>query len=225
MKLKECKGMSLIAFTIVLAVLVVLAGGVIVYLLNNPVKENVAIQNPTGVQSNLGSIETNIEHTKEPITNEIVKEKMTADEKFSVYVNGVKKIFQNLENGGIKYVEGFDTEVDTSEYVGSYILSSEYVIKIDNKQNLYINDKKVTSDVLNISKTLHAQDGAYTFVMKSDGSLEYISGNDYINSKFVSHKLEGFKNIVDVIEIESVENTKFLAVDIEGKSYEVDLWK
>ena len=58
MKLKESKGMSLIVFTIVLAVLVVLAGGVIVYLLNNPVKEKVAIQNPTGAQSNLGSIET-----------------------------------------------------------------------------------------------------------------------------------------------------------------------
>lgn len=52
MKLKENKGMSLIVFTIVLAVLVVVAGGVIVYLLNNPVKENVAIQNQTGTQNN-----------------------------------------------------------------------------------------------------------------------------------------------------------------------------
>ena len=56
MKLKESKGMSLIVFTIVLAVLVVVAGGVIVYLLNNPVKEKVAIQNPTNV-GNLNSSE------------------------------------------------------------------------------------------------------------------------------------------------------------------------
>ena len=52
MKLKQSKGMSLIVFTIILAVLVVVAGGVIVYLLNNPVKENVAIQNQTGTQTN-----------------------------------------------------------------------------------------------------------------------------------------------------------------------------
>ena len=36
MKLKENKGMSLIVFTIILAVLLVVAGGVIIYLLNNP---------------------------------------------------------------------------------------------------------------------------------------------------------------------------------------------
>ena len=43
--MKENRGMSLIIFTIILAILVVVAGGVIVYLLNNPIKEKVAIQN------------------------------------------------------------------------------------------------------------------------------------------------------------------------------------
>ena len=50
MKIKESKGISLIAFTIVLAVLVIVAGGVIVYLLNNPVKEGTTIQTPTNVE-------------------------------------------------------------------------------------------------------------------------------------------------------------------------------
>jgi len=52
MKLKENKGISLIVFTIILAVLVVVAGGVIIYLLKNPVKENVDIQNQIGTQTN-----------------------------------------------------------------------------------------------------------------------------------------------------------------------------
>ena len=50
-KLKASKGISLIVFTLILAVLLVV-GGVIVYLLNNPVKENVDIQNQIGIQTN-----------------------------------------------------------------------------------------------------------------------------------------------------------------------------
>ena len=55
MKLKESKGISLIVFTIILAVLVVVAGGIIVYLINNPVKEGTTVvQTPTNV-GNLNS--------------------------------------------------------------------------------------------------------------------------------------------------------------------------
>ena len=60
MKLKENKGMSLIVFTIILAVLVVLAGGIIIYLLINPVKEGTTIQTPTGIQNNMNNNEIEI---------------------------------------------------------------------------------------------------------------------------------------------------------------------
>ena len=35
----------------------------------------------------------------------------------------------------------------------------------------------------------------------------------------------GFKNIIDVIMIQGIDYTKFLAIDIEGKSYEVNIWE
>ena len=57
MKLKENKGMSLIVLTIILAVLVVVAIGVIVYLLKNPVKEKVGTQ--INMENNL--VKENIE--------------------------------------------------------------------------------------------------------------------------------------------------------------------
>ena len=62
MRLKENKGMSLIVFTIILLVLLVVAGGVIVYLLNNPVKENVAIQKQTGTQTNTDNNQNKLEN-------------------------------------------------------------------------------------------------------------------------------------------------------------------
>ena len=60
MKLKESKGMSLIVFTIILAILVVVAIGVIVYLLNNQVKEGTTIQTPTELQNNMANNEVEI---------------------------------------------------------------------------------------------------------------------------------------------------------------------
>jgi len=68
MKLKENKGMSLIVFIIILAVIVLVTIGVIMYLLNNPLKENVSIQNETGVQNNLVNNE-NTEKNNEIINN------------------------------------------------------------------------------------------------------------------------------------------------------------
>ena len=215
MKIKENRGVSVIAFIIVIAVIVIIASCIIVYLLNNQVKEKVAVQDTAPVT------EVNSSSKEEEKTTKI--ETMTADEKFSIYANGMKKIFQDLGNDGMKYIYG--EKVDTSEYIGQYTLSSEYFAKIDKQNNLYINDKKITSDVINITKMLHAQDGYYFFVIKNDGHIEYVVENDYKNSKYVSHKLEGFKNIVDVIEIQGVDYNKFLAIDIEGKSFEVNLWK
>lgn len=54
MKLKENKGMTLIVLTIILAVLVVGAGGVIVYLLNNPTQITIGTQNSETIEAKIG---------------------------------------------------------------------------------------------------------------------------------------------------------------------------
>lgn len=93
MKLKENKGISLIVFTVILAVLVVIAGGVIVYLLNNPVKEGTTIQTPTRVEDFNSSEEVEVKlSSKEALTkgNELY-------EKAYLYViDSPKK--ENIEN-------------------------------------------------------------------------------------------------------------------------------
>lgn len=211
MKLKENNRVSLTLIAIIiLAILLVVAVVGCVYLLNNPIKETILVQNPLQV-SELNS------------SSEVKQTTITADEKFKAYANGMKKIIQNLKHDGVQFVEVYNENVDLSEYVGTYTLSSEYGIKIDYQQNVYINDKKVTNDVINLSKVFHIQPGDYIFCIKSDGSLEYIVDNDYASGKYISHKLDGFKNIVDVISIELSEGNRLLAIDIEGNSYEINL--
>ena len=228
MKIKENKGMSLIVFTIVLAVLVVVAGGIIVYLLNNPVKENVAIQSPTGAQSNLGSIETNVEDKKEPITNnetkvEIVKEKMTADEKFQEYINNLKNEISNLEEG--------------TTIGGEYSLpigDSSYYLELDSSRNLSIRftDEKfekaygtteLMTDVIAYYNVYVGQDASRLLcVLKADGTLwsTTIESVCWEKDYKISFKQETkFKNIVSVIGAFGSETMYPLFVDVEGKVY------
>lgn len=68
--IKDNKGMSLIVFTIIIGILLVVAIGVIVYLVNNPVKENVLTQNPTGIQSNINNDENNMSSENLEINNQ-----------------------------------------------------------------------------------------------------------------------------------------------------------
>ena len=58
--IKDNKGMSLIVFTIIIVILLVVAIGVIIYLLNNPVKENVVTQNPSIIQGGMTNNENKV---------------------------------------------------------------------------------------------------------------------------------------------------------------------
>lgn len=232
MKLKENKGVSLVGFVIVLLVILVLvfAAG-FVYLLNNPVKEKVAIQNPTGVQSNLGSVQTNVENQKEPITNnetkvEIVKEKMTSDEKFQEYIKNLNNEISNLEEG--------------TTIGGEYSLpvgDSSYYLELDSNHNLSIrftDDKlektygttKLMTDVIAYYNVYIGQDASRLLcVLKSDGTLwsTTIESVCWEKNYKISFKQETkFKNIVSVLGAFGSDAMYPLFVDVEGKVYKED---
>lgn len=108
MKLKENKGMSLIVFTIILAVLLVAACGVIVYLLNNP---KVVEKTPTGQQNNV----VNNESVENNSNNVIDKEDETDSTDINVY--GVGNDFKNIEDVAKLAWDSFkDTEMKVLEY-------------------------------------------------------------------------------------------------------------
>ena len=229
MRFKKDNGASLTGFVItILVILLVIAVAGCVYLINNPIKEKVAIQNPTEVQSNLGSIETNIANKKEPATNnetkvEIVKEKMTSDEKFQEYI-------KNLEN------EISDLEEETT-IGGEYSLpvgDSSYYLELDSNHNLSIRftdekfektygTTKLMTDVIAYYNVYVGQDASRLLcVLKSDGTLwsTTIESVCWEKDYKISFKQETkFKNIVSVLGAFGSETMYPLFVDIEGKIY------
>lgn len=158
MKLKESKGMSLIVFTIILAVLVVVAGGVIVYLLNNPVKEGTTIQTPIGSQSNVQTIQNvlsnnmNVLEEKSEIienknneTSNVVSAESNSN-KNEVEIIGLNTIFKELKDVAIysavldKNNKTFEYDLDNDGVKNKLVIDSQKnTIKYDNNkfENLF----------------------------------------------------------------------------------------
>lgn len=232
MKLKKDNGVSLTGFIItILVILLIVAVAGCVYLINNPVKEKVAIQNPVGVESNLGSIETNIENEKSPVINnqtniEVVKEKMTADEKFQEYIKNLKNEISNLEE---------ETTIG-----GEYSLpvgDSSYYLELDSSRNLSIRftdeklekaygTTKLMTDVIAYYNVYVGQDASRLLcVLKADGTLwsTTIESVCWEKDYKISFKQETkLKNIVSVIGTFGSEAMYPLFVDVEGKVYKAN---
>ena len=117
MKIKENKGMSLTVFTIIIVILLVVAIGVIVYLVNNPVKENVLTQNPTSIQSNMNSDE-----------NKMLSENLDVNNQNSVE----NKIEINTTNINIEDYAGIWYE---NESLKEY---SDVCIDLDEDKNIFV---------------------------------------------------------------------------------------
>ena len=231
MKLKESKGMSLIVFTVVLAVLVVLAVGVIVYLLNNPVKEKVAIQNPTGAQSNLGRIETNVQNTKEPVTNnetkvEIVKEKMTADERYKIFADNLKK--EVSKYGDTANIQG--AVADDIGYEVRLKSNGDLSLRLwDEELNRKYGTESLAKNVIAFSIIDVGQDSDWhcIYFINADGTVGYASMDSVIyegkGEIKIENKIAGLKNIVAILSGGVDLNTSGaltpLFVDIDGNLF------
>ena len=218
MKLKEDKGMSLIVFTIVLAVLVVLAGGVIVYLLNNPVKEKVAIQIPTSVQTNMSNnekVEEKNETSSTSNANVVDNNKGTN----LVVINDE----QNIKAEG-KICEYISEEGSSAEVP----LEISYIVNGTNKGNLQIKynnkvvyTKKTEKNIIEFNRLRDAFDSDI-FVLYEDGTVGKISISNIKNNKYDIIKVENCKNIVRIQELvfeyeNSGADYALVAVDANGK--------
>lgn len=131
------KGILLVTFTIILVILLIIAIGVIIYLLNNPVKENTVI-------SKLEQIENtnSLSETKE----NIVVQNLVQEEKPNSSKNTVKEKYTNnltdAQNGKTAFLELVSKNIlQTEKHTGYYT----YVDSFENKYNIK-EIKKVVSE-------------------------------------------------------------------------------
>lgn len=203
MRLKENKGISLVIFTIILVMLVVVAGVIIVYLLNNPLKEKVAIQTPTSIQSNISN-------------NENIKDGNTLKKQFNVTYK--EKTVKEIAVGDAKYI--CIEKVPIIEGVNSYIASKieKHLNKIYEDTWKDINTQNTDSEIKGILTGINESspynigftqsyavilinDSVVTFQHNLDGG---IGGVSWAKSTGVSFDI----NTGDVINIKDIITSK-----------------
>lgn len=136
MKIKKDNGASLTGFIItILVILLIVAVAGCVYLINNPIKEKVAIQNPGSMQSNM-------------LNNENIKYENTLQKQFNVIYK--EKIIKELEVGAAKYI--CIEKVPTIEGINSDIAAKieKYLNKIYEDTWKDINNQNQDSEIKGI---------------------------------------------------------------------------
>ena len=224
MKFKKDNGASLTGFVItILVILLIVAVAGCVYLINNPIKEKVAKQNPTGAQSNLGSIETNVENKKEPITNnetkvEIVKEKMTSDEKYSAWVQNVEKEI-NKANLDALYQ---DIKLENGNFINVGLTSKGILYLTREEQGSREFDTNVISfEICDVGN------GGYkaAYYIKKDGTVSFVVLDEYDENdgEVKPILVKDAKNIVSIINNTYTDEPSSAAevwlIDIDGNVY------
>ena len=225
MKVKENKGVSLTGFVItILVILLIIFVGGCVYLLNNPVKENVETQNVTSTQTASNDNIVN-ENESKGDTAIVQKKVMTADEKFEVYV-------KNLKATMLKYNE---EEIEGKEY-REYIIDGKdsndenYTITLSGNGILKLDDKEVANNVIGFN-AVYTGNGGYKnlYFIKEDGSVAYaaIDETEYLsNGKIKTTDVKGLKNIISIMggvsaTYEYPGACYGYAIDIEGNMFEI----
>ena len=219
MKIRESKGMSLIAFTIVLAVLVVVAVGVIVYLLNNPIKENVAIQNETGTQTNTDNNQNKVNENANNNSNvENAKlRKLTEVEIVSVNskVNSgnFQKALASVQSNDFKEIDKFNKNIleendarykFVCQFIELQTLRDKIIEDGGARDNIYINVNDYTKKAKEI-----LTDSVEIKIKKTKGDKKYVQ---YIPMDGLGITDYSYKLVPDSIYEDIEKNTIYFNV-------------
>ena len=211
--MKGNKGVSLVGVVItILVIMLILSVGVCVYLIQNPVKENVVAQNPEQVVG-LNSLKN--DNSVEVIKNTSNMKLIKIDDEESFNEEG--KIYN--------YIYGEDGDK-------SIIIS--YTVNGKNKGKLEITKdaKKIHTQLLEKSViSINSLNYTYernVFLLFEDGTVGKIKISDINNNKFEIQKVDGINNIIRIQEIlfqNEGAGSDFVLIGInnEGKIVTLDI--
>lgn len=227
MKLRENKGISLTGFVItILVILLIAAVAGCVYLINNPVKEEVIVQNPTPVTGNNSSSET-LKNESEISDN--VNSLIIFDGSKSINSNGKKYTLNCQGNAGI-WIEvdstqkGLTFSFTPTKVVEYYSLN--WTSNKDSVMNSKINFNKKIVDVF-FGGMGQSMSGDTVFILLEDGTVEYIPivhmFNNVQGAVSSYGKINGVSDVVKfTLASTSDGDVTTLAIKKDGTFY--DLW-
>lgn len=236
MKIKKDNGASLTGFIItILVILLIVSVAGCVYLINNPIKEKVAIQTPSSVQTNMSNNQNNMIEENE-IKVKQTKE-MTADEKYNIYLGNLKNNLLKMKDVG-ESPDG-ENKVDKFLFISeeNFTLENNKIgnLSIEYNGDAYLNftdagtlskkygeKYKINTNVVNAGFQVHGQDvTTMLWFINDEGEFSYIDILQHGTTTLDLKKVENLKNIVSVSAMYNGEAFIPVAIDIEGNIFEV----
>lgn len=238
--IKSNKGITnatvLITVLIIIVLMLLVA---VIYLVKNPNTTYITQNTPTEQQTVNSS---NVEEEKLTTSTEIKTKKveMTSDEKYKVYVDGLKESINKLKNLGTSPDgEKYDSEIlvnsqnyFTSEKQGIVGISLDYTgtAYLESNSDSTIGKKygekyKLKSNTIKVGITEYGHDSSLLiWSIDEKGKISYIQINQFDNDiKIELKEYDSLKNIIDIEVIYNGESIIPVAIDIDGKIHEINV--
>ena len=212
MKLKENKGMSLVVFTIILAVLLVVAGCVITYLLSNQGKENIAIKNQA--DNNPNEVDTSVNNEEDSKYLELLKVSL---DNYISNLSALEK-FNNISNANL----------DQIVYYSLHDADSVYYNDEDGwKLHPYVEDEiiSIVGDRFDVSDTtIKNKIKSMRVDPESVGMYNYQEGGDASLVERTYSKIQDIKYIGDnKYEVNVIQFNLIINSDGYGKVEKIEI--
>lgn len=198
---------------IIALVLIILTLGI--YIIMNNTK---AIPTNANVENN--NISTGISEYTNNITNSMKK---------------MDKDFTPFKDTGLE--EGMEDDYIVIENHNDYILKDILNVQINYKGEAFVNispntklyknygDKhKLKSDVINAGiYNVGNSDYSYIYLVNKDGTVSYVDSSKIYEENLIEVvQIEGLKDIVSLVSVTQLENSRVIAIDVYGNMHELN---
>ena len=161
---------------------------------------------------------------------------------FSEFVNNItnsmKKMnidFTNYKDSGLD--EGMEDEYIIIENNNDYILKDIINVEINYKGEAFVNispdtklydnygnKHKLKSEVINAGiYKMGNSDYSYIYLVNKDGTISYVDSTTIYEENLIDViQIEGLSNIISLIQVNQLENSKVRAVDIYGNIHNLN---
>lgn len=221
---------------IILIIIVLMLLAAVIYLVKNPNTTYITQNTPTEQQTVNSS---NIEEEKLTTTTDTKTEKveMTSDEKYKVYVDGVKNSLNNFSEFGEYYDENLvlpDVPTQYTAYDNLFGIegidlktNGDAYIKLSSESNLYKKfgeNYKIGTNIIKAGAMYCGQDASILlYMISNEGKFYYCELLDsYAKVTENTLKFKETTKLKNIVSVEQYKNSYMIfAIDIDGKMYDV----
>ena len=236
--MNENKGKMSTVLIVALIAIIILLSVAVVFLVKNQVSTNIAQGgNKTNIEEKIDNTNTanKEENNSEETETKVVTKDMTADEKYKVYAEGMKKSIRKFKGAGEVYEEG-QTDVELGEncqniwtaeengIMGIYLdYTGTAYLRLNTNKVLgkkYGEKYKIASNIIKVGANAFGQDDSLVaWALDDEGKLHYAFIGEVDASTL---EVKEYNKLKDIVDIDQYNYISLCAIDIEGNIYELE---